>query len=144
MSKKLLYVVDDELVPQRVVRMALVRAGYDVKCFHNGLQALEAIRQQQPDALVTDIEMPVMTGEGLCKALTQEMPERTFPIFVVTGVTDLIHRSWSREISDLTFIEKPISVRMLVEELATRLSVGISRVRPESDAEPDSEVDRRA
>ncbi len=122
MIKKKLYVVDDELVPQRVVRMALMRAGYDVECFHNGLLALEAIRKNQPDALITDIEMPVMTGEGLCKAVTQEFPGRAFPIFIVTGVTDLVHRSWSREISDLTFIEKPISVRMLVEKLADRLS----------------------
>lgn len=124
MNKKKLYVVDDELVPQRVVRMALMRAGYDVECFHNGLLALEAIRTNQPDALITDIEMPVMTGEGLCKAVTQEFPDRAFPIFIVTGVTDLVHRSWSREISDLTFIEKPISVRMLVEKLAIRLSQG--------------------
>jgi len=128
MSKLKLYVVDDELVPQRVVRMALMRAGYDVDCFHNGLQALEAIRKQQPDALITDIEMPVMTGEGLCKAMTEEFPERTFPIFVVTGVTDLIHRSWSREIDDLTFIEKPISVRMLIEKLAVRLEQGHDRI----------------
>lgn len=124
MSKKTLFVVDDELVPQRVVRMALMRAGYDVECFHNGMLALEAIRKNQPDALITDIEMPIMTGEGLCKALTEEFPDRSFPIFVVTGVTDLIHRSWSREIDDLTFIEKPISVRMLVEKLASRLTMG--------------------
>ena len=124
MSKKKLFVVDDELVPLRVVRMALMRAGYDVECFHNGLQALEAIRKQAPDALITDIEMPVMTGEGLCKALSEEFPQRTFPIFVVTGVTDLIHRSWSRDVADLTFIEKPISVRMLVERLTHRLTLG--------------------
>lgn len=128
MSKLKLYVVDDELVPQRVVRMALMRAGYDVECFHNGLQALEAIREKQPDALITDIEMPVMTGEGLCKALSEELPERSFPIFVVTGVTDLIHRSWSREIDDLTFIEKPISVRILIEKLAMRLKQGRDRI----------------
>lgn len=124
MKKYKLYVVDDELVPQRVVRMALLRAGFDVVCFHNGLQALEAIRKEQPDALITDIEMPVMTGEGLCKALAEELPERSFPIFVVTGVTDLIHRSWSRQIHDLTFIEKPISVRLLVEKLNARLEQG--------------------
>ncbi len=121
-SKKRLYVVDDELVPLRVVRMALQRAGYEVECFHNGLQALEAIRLVQPDALITDIEMPVMTGEGLCKALANEFPRRTFPIFVVTGVTDLIHRSWSRQIDNLTFVEKPISVRLLIEKLSSAIA----------------------
>lgn len=121
-SKKRLYVVDDELVPLRVVRMALQRAGYEVECFHNGLQALEAIRLVQPDALITDIEMPVMTGEGLCEALANEFPRRTFPIFVVTGVTDLIHRSWSRQIDNLTFVEKPISVRLLIEKLSSAIA----------------------
>ena len=127
-NKKMLYVVDDELVPVRVVRMALQRAGYDVQCFHNGLQALEAIRVAQPDALITDIEMPVMTGEELCKTLSEEFPNRNFPIFVVTGVTDLNHRRWSRQIDRLTFVEKPISVRLLIEELSATLA--------ESDAKP--------
>lgn len=122
LTKKMLYVVDDELVPVRVVRMALQRAGYDVQCFHNGLQALEAIRIAQPDALITDIEMPVMTGEELCKTLSEEFPDRVFPIFVVTGVTDLNHRRWSRQIDRLTFVEKPISVRLLIDELSATLA----------------------
>jgi twitching motility two-component system response regulator PilG len=117
MTKLKLYLTDDELVPVRVIRMALERAGYAVECFHNGLDTLERIRQVQPDALITDIEMPVMTGETLCKAIAEEFPDRSFPIFVVTGVTDLVHRSWSRQIPALSFIEKPISVRHLVEQL---------------------------
>ncbi|MEM7219650.1 MAG: response regulator [Pseudomonadota bacterium] len=118
------YLVDDERVPLRVLKMAVERAGYVCECFHNGRDALERIRESQPAALVTDIEMPVMTGEELCGALEAELPEREFPIFVVTGVTDLNHRGWSRAIKDLHFIEKPISAKALIAALDDRLREG--------------------
>ena len=120
----LVYLVDDERVPLRVLKMAVERAGYECECFYNGREALERIRANQPAALVTDIEMPVMTGEQLCASLEEELPERGFPIFVVTGVTDLNHRSWSRSIRDLHFIEKPISAKALIAALDERLKNG--------------------
>lgn len=112
-----IYVTDDEPVPIRVVKMTLERQGYEVESFANGKAALERIRECQPDALITDIEMPVMTGEELCKQIQEEFPTRTFPIFVVTSVTDLSHRSWARNMDNLNFVEKPVSMRRLIGEL---------------------------
>lgn len=119
-----IYLTDDEPVPIRVLKMTLERQGYEVESFVNGKAALERIREQQPDALITDIEMPVMTGEDLCKHLQEEFPARTFPIFVVTSVTDLAHRDWARKMSNLSFVEKPVSMRRLTADLKTALTTG--------------------
>ena len=117
MSGQHLYLVDDEAVPARIVRMALERKGYQVDVFRNGLEALEQIRSCQPDGLITDIEMPVMTGEELCKHISSEIPDRSFPIFVVTSVPDQIHRQWTGEMHDVHFVEKPVSINQLTEAL---------------------------
>lgn len=116
-----IYVADDEPTPTRVLKMTLERNGFDVETFVNGKKALERIREQHPDALITDIEMPVLTGESLCKQIQEEFPQRDFPIFVVTSVTDLAHRDWAQRIVKLNFLEKPVSMRKLTAELNSAL-----------------------
>jgi CheY-like chemotaxis protein len=112
-----IYIADDEPVPIRVVKMSLQRDGFDVEDFSNGQLVLERIRQEHPDVLITDIEMPVMTGEELCKTIQSEFPDRMFPIFVVTSVTDLAHRDWAGAMQKLNFVEKPVSMRRLLAQI---------------------------
>lgn len=114
-------VVDDDPVVQRVVRLALEREGHRVTLRSNGALALEYLQTDTPDAMITDIEMPQMTGEELCKAVHESMPDRAFPIFVVTSLTALEHRCWSKSIPDLHFLEKPVSARKLISELTACL-----------------------
>jgi len=45
------------------------------------------------------------------------MPDRKFLIFVLTSRTEIEHREWSRDIDNLLFLEKPVSIRNLVEKL---------------------------
>jgi len=114
---KYIVIVDDEPTVIRVLRLALEKAGYEVSKANNGEEALELIRGRSPDAVITDIEMPVLDGEGLCRTIEAEMPERTFPLFVVTSLTAMEHRRWSETIPNLHFLEKPISARRLLARL---------------------------
>jgi hypothetical protein len=45
------------------------------------------------------------------------MPERKFLIFILTSRTEIEHREWSRDIRNLQFQEKPVSIRGLVEKI---------------------------
>ena len=117
-----IYLTDDEPVPIRVLKMTLEREGYEVETFANGELVLNRIREQHPDVLITDIEMPVMTGEELCKQIKEEIPDRDFPIFVVTSVTNLEHRHWARDLKALNFVEKPVSMRRLTAQIAEILA----------------------
>jgi len=114
---KRLLIVDDEQHVLRILKLALERAGYLVDTCSNGADALEYLRQQKPDALITDIQMPRMTGEELCRRIEQDYPERRFPIFVITSRTEVEHRQWSARIDNLHFIEKPVSMRNLLNQL---------------------------
>lgn len=116
-----IYIADDEPVPIRVVKMTLERNGFDVETFANGQLVLDRIREEFPDVLISDIEMPVMTGEELCKTIQAEFPNRSFPIFVVTSVTDLAHRDWASIMDRLTFVEKPVSMRRLLAQIKESL-----------------------
>lgn len=53
---------EDQAPTARIMKLALEKNGHSVDVAYNGRDALEAIRMAHPDALITDIEMPVMTG----------------------------------------------------------------------------------
>ena len=112
-------IADDEPHVLRVLKMSLEKEGYTVEVCANGRDALELIQRAPPDVLITDIQMPLMDGEELCRNIQQSMPERNFLIFVLTSRTEIEHRQWSREISNLQFLEKPVSIRELTEKLSS-------------------------
>ena len=112
---------EDQAPTARIMRMALEKAGYQVKVTHNGRDALQQALAEPPDVLITDIEMPIMTGQELCLALVEQVPSRAYPIYVCTSVTDMVHREWTKQIDNLFFLEKPVSIKKLTAELADRL-----------------------
>jgi DNA-binding response OmpR family regulator len=116
MMKRIL-LVEDEPHIVRLMTMALEHAGYAVDSASNGEEALQCLEDQHPDILITDIDMPRMTGQELCTRLNAELPERDFLIIVITARTEVEHREWSGVIPNLEFREKPISVRKLVARL---------------------------
>ena len=107
-------IVDDHMPVLRVLRLGLEDAGYEVDSANNGSECLVKLCDGHPDFLVTDIDMPRMSGKELCLAIQKQFPDRTFPIVVLTSRTELEHRDWTREIDNLGFMEKPVSVRRLV------------------------------
>ena len=112
---------EDQAPTARIMRMALEKAGYDVTVTHNGRDALDKALESPPDVLITDIEMPIMTGQELCLALETQAPHRNFPIYVCTSVTDMVHREWTKQIENLFFLEKPVSIKKLTKALAEQL-----------------------
>ena len=121
-------IVDDEPVVLRVMRVALEKDGYQVDVAIDGEDALEKIAANCPDVMITDIEMPRMTGQELCLHIQATMPDREFPIFISTSLTALEHREWSRSISRLIFLEKPISIRKLRTAIEGYLHSGNSTI----------------
>jgi two-component system sensor histidine kinase ChiS len=115
-------VADDEVHMRQVVTMFLERAGYRVETAGNGKEALDAILKSPPDVLLTDIKMPRMTGQQLCEELQKQMPERTFPIFVMTSMTERENRDWQLQIPNSSLLEKPVSMRVLIADLAKRFA----------------------
>jgi CheY-like chemotaxis protein len=119
---KRILIVDDQATVIRVVKLGLEEAGYEVDTASNGSECLVKLCSAHPDFLVTDIDMPRMTGRELCQAIEEQFPDRTFPIVVLTSRTELEHRDWTRAIDNLTFMEKPVSVRRLLSHIGKSLS----------------------
>lgn len=115
--KKIL-IVDDEPQMLRVLQFTLERAGYRVVTECDGQAGLEHVLSEAPDALVSDIRMPRMDGRQMVQAISRELPERSFPIMIMSSLTAREEREWVGEIRNVEFIEKPVSPRQLMVRLA--------------------------
>ncbi len=120
---KRILIADSQLYVLRVLRTALEKEGYAVELCTNGRAALDSIQHEPPDVLITEIQMSLMDGEELCRNIEQCLPEREFPIFVLTSLTEIEHRQWSRTMGNLHFLEKPVSVRELTRKLTTNFTM---------------------
>ncbi|MGB7991528.1 MAG: response regulator [Candidatus Methylophosphatis roskildensis] len=114
---KRILIVDDEPHVSRVLKLTLERAGYAVRTEPDGQAALASVLAEPPDAMITDIQMPRLNGRELMKMLHELMPERLFPVMVMTSMTAREEREWVREMPGIEFLEKPLSPRQLVARL---------------------------
>lgn len=115
-------IVDDHPPVIRVLKLGIEDAGYEVDTASNGSECLVKLCENLPDFLVTDIDMPRMSGKELCQAIEEQFPDRTFPIVVLTSRTETEHRDWTKSIDNLTFMEKPVSVRRLLSHIGSCLA----------------------
>ena len=78
-------VVDDSMLIRHTVCRFLEERGFSVECSTNGQEALEALQRIQPDLIVTDIQMPKMSGTELITALKANPGTAAIPIVIVAG-----------------------------------------------------------
>lgn len=78
-------IVDDNLALARVMQFALDRAGFDTQTARNGQLALEIAEQSLFDVVVTDHQMPEMTGVELCRELRKLPHYKDCPVFLLTA-----------------------------------------------------------
>jgi len=114
-SDKKILVIDDEAHIRHVIEVKLKNRGYQVITASNGRQGLDLIYSQQPDAVVTDINMPIMDGDTLCKLVDEIKKERPFLTLVVTARICPAEQAWVHEMRDTQLMEKPFSPSKLVE-----------------------------
>jgi len=101
-----------------VAEFKLSRAGYDVCCTNNGLEAWEEICRQKPDLLVTDCQMPRLDGIGLCKKIREHEATRDLPVFMLTAKGyELSQQELREQLGILAIIYKPFSPRELLHQV---------------------------
>ncbi len=106
-------IVDDEPHVIHVIKQFLARFGYRIISASNGKQALTVIDAEHPDVLVTDIQMPKMSGQELCTAIDAKCGDYKPLMIIMTSRTDQELRSWSETFPNAKFMEKPLSLRRL-------------------------------
>jgi DNA-binding response OmpR family regulator len=116
-AKKVIVLADDSPMIHRHTVPILEDDGYEVKSAHDGMEALELIKQCAPDLVITDVEMPKLDGYGVCKAIKSDPATAHLPVLICSSLgeaTDL-ERGFDAGADD--YLVKPV----IAEELSTRV-----------------------
>ena len=114
-NEKIVLVDDEKLILDSTFEY-LTEFGYQVNAFQDGKQALDFIREN-PDKcelLITDLTMPIMTGEELCKIIIKEFPN--IKIFMCSGYKENLKDNTIANL-DIIFMQKPVKFKKLVENI---------------------------
>jgi len=84
-DKQLVLVVDDESHILHVVSLKLRNAGYEILTAADGEEGYELAVQHQPHLVITDYQMPIMTGLDLCRKLREHEPTAQTPVLMLTA-----------------------------------------------------------
>ncbi len=111
-AKVRVLVVDDEGSARKALKDLLSAKGYEVDLAADGVAALERIAEVPPDVVVTDLDMPRMTGMDLLKELHAREPE--LPVLVATSAVDLGSAVAAMRAGAADYLTKPIDFDALV------------------------------
>jgi signal transduction histidine kinase len=122
-SGRILIVEDDDIL--RDIIKGSLRQYYSITEAKNGLEALQIIRENQPDLIITDIMMPEMNGLDLCRQVKMDPVLNQIPIILITAKSTEGGRLEGLEAGADAFITKPFSFEELLRkvEFLTKQSV---------------------
>jgi len=119
--KKILVVEDNEL-NMRLFRDLLTAQGHEVMGTDDGMEALTIAREQKPDLIVMDIQLPEVSGLDVTKWLKEDENLRSIPVIAVTAFAMKGDEEKIREGGCEAYIAKPISVTTFLETISKYLN----------------------
>ena len=117
MASKKVLVVDDEIHIVHVVAIKLRNNGYDVLIAGNGAEAFEIACEENPDIIVTDYQMPVMSGLEFIEKLRSNDATKDTPVILLTARSFAIEDTRKEDLGILQCLSKPFSPKELLENI---------------------------
>jgi len=122
LRKPRVLVVDDSISIRKYVQRFLDRSGYDVETATDGMNALEVMAKEKYDAVITDLEMPVMHGYDLIAEMKRNPVFMTTPIIVLTSRAGEKHRQKAIDMGAQDYLVKPFEELEMIEALKRLLA----------------------
>lgn len=122
-------VADDEPNARRVLEILLRKLGCEVFSAPDGQSALDLLHQGPLDLLITDLNMPGMSGLELLTAIRDN--GHTFPIIVVTAYGTVENAVAAMKLGAFDFIIRPLDVEQV--EMVIRRALDVRRVHQENE-----------
>jgi two-component system alkaline phosphatase synthesis response regulator PhoP len=117
MSRKKVLIVDDEIHIVHVVAIKLRNNDYEVISADNGAEAFELACSEKPDIIVTDFQMPLMTGLELVEKIRQCDVTKGIPVIMLTARSFAIEDRQKEDLQISQCLSKPFSPKELLEDI---------------------------
>jgi DNA-binding response OmpR family regulator len=132
MDKPIVLLVDDEAHITCVVAEKLRGAGYAVTTARDGEEGLELAARVHPALVITDLQMPRMSGLELALKLAATDYGRRTPVMMLTARGYILDRETVAKTNIKAVMGKPFSAREVVKAAAALISAGVVAARTEA------------
>lgn len=133
-------VVDDEAHITHVVSLKLRNAGFDVRTAGDGEEALELATSDPPDLLITDLQMPYLSGLELCVKLKAHAATAALPAIMLTARGHALTATDLQNTNIRLVMSKPFSPRQILEKVEEILGKSGGGPRSANEDEPGAQA----
>ncbi len=116
-------IVDDSLSVRNSLGQLMRDSGYEPLLARDGLEAINIIRAERPDIVLTDLEMPRMNGFDLVSYIRNTSDQPGLPVLMITSRNMAKHRQQAEAAGVNRFIAKPFIDDEILECIETELSM---------------------
>jgi len=118
-------IAEDNRLQAKVLEDRLVKAGYRVRVAGDGRIALAMAREERPDVIVSDIEMPHMTGHELCREIKSDSQLRTIPLILLSTLSEPEDIIRGLDCGADNYVTKPYRMAYLIQRMESLLQTPI-------------------
>ena len=136
MGKTRIVIAEDSRIQARMLQKRLESAGFEVRHGEDGVKALELIRSDPPDLIISDIEMPNMSGYELCRSVKQDKEYRLIPLILLSTLGDPQDIIEGLQAGADNYVTKPYETDYLLARIDSLLKTPIA----ESDFADDGDA----
>ena len=115
MDEPVVLVVDDSPTVRKIVQLTLQREHIRVVTAGDGLSALAAVNDEQPDLILLDIMLPRMDGYNICQIIRKNMAFKDIPIIMLSGKDGLFDKMRGKLAGSSEYMTKPFDSAELVQ-----------------------------
>lgn len=127
MEQPLVLVVDDNKITVKLLSRYLTSAGYRVAEAYDGVECLEKIQEELPDAVILDVMMPRMDGYETVQKIRENPETRHIPVVIVTALNDIVNQEKAVESGADDFLSKPIKDKLLLAKVRILTKLNLQR-----------------
>ena len=124
MSAHLILLADDEPHITHIISHKLKRAGYEVAVAEDGEMAFKIALERKPSAIVTDLQMPYLSGIELAQQLYANQSTKDIPIIMLTARGYTVEEELGNLPSVKKLLSKPFSAKELLKDINALLEDG--------------------
>ena len=117
----LVVVAEDDSGTRKLVGVALSNQGHEVLPAANGMEAWALIREHRPDVIVSDVNMPAMTGFELLQLVREHTDLGQTPFILLTSLQERRDMRQGMNLGADDYLTKPLRPRELIDAVAAQL-----------------------
>ena len=135
MASHKILVIDDSRVIRARVRDMLPQGNFEVIEAKDGIEGIEAIREQKPNLIMLDFLLPRMSGYEVYEEIQAEPALQTIPLVMMSGRREELTEKIQEPFEYFEFIEKPFEQKELIGAIKAAMAKA-RKVRPQAAAAP--------